>query len=90
MVEWAQNNTADILILDIRLEHGDHLDIATYLVDLKPCSKIILISGFTRGYKIPTSLKDNSLKYLIEYCFPVAMTKSSGSGCCNINHIHFT
>lgn len=53
------NTLPDILILDIRLEHGDHLDIATYLVDLKPCSKIILISGFTRGYKIPTSLKEN-------------------------------
>lgn len=49
----------DILILDINLEHGDHLEIATYLVNLKPCSKIILISGFTRGYIIPTYLKEN-------------------------------
>lgn len=49
----------DILILDIKLDHGDYLEIATYLVDLQPCSKIILVSGFTRGYKIPTSLKEN-------------------------------
>ena len=49
----------DILILDINLGHGDHLEIATYLVNLKPCSKIILFSGFTRGYIIPTYLKEN-------------------------------
>ena len=35
---------------------------------------------------IPSSSAAHVINSLMECCFPVAMMKSSGSSCCNINH----
>jgi len=56
-----ESNPPEILFLDINLEHENHLDIASCLLRVKPFAKIVIISGYTKGYVVPNHLKDSIL-----------------------------